>query len=76
MKIEQLTDQQCLDFFRELLATRIKLGTAYVADPETGVLTGQIILLTCGDITAQSLPEPLTYPLMPIINKDNNIMVN
>ena len=76
MKIKKLTDQQCLDFFQELLATRIKLGTAYVADPSNGVLTHQVILITAGDLKVQSAPEPLLYPLLPIINKDDNVTVN
>lgn len=76
MKIKKLTDQQCLDLFQELLATRIKLGTAYVADAETGVLTHQVILITSGDLKVQSKPEQLMYPLLPIINKDDNVTVN
>lgn len=73
MKIKKLTDQQCLDFFQELLATRVKLGTAYVADAETGVLTHQVILITAGDIKVQSAPEPLTVPLMPVVPKETTV---
>ena len=76
MKIKKLTDQQCLDFFQELLATRVKLGTAYVADPDTGVLTHQVLLITAGDIKVQSVPEPLAYPLMPIIDISDSVTVN
>lgn len=73
MKIKKLTDQQCLDFFQELLATRVKLGTAYVADAETGVLTHQVILVTIGDIRVESPPEPLIVPLMPVIPKEATV---
>ena len=73
MKIKKLTDQQCLDFFQELLATRVKLGTAYVADAETGVLTHQVILITAGDIKVQSSPEALAVPLMPVVPKEATV---
>lgn len=76
MKIKKMTDEKCLEVFQELLGSRVKIGTAYVGDPDTGVLTHQVLLITCGDLRVQSAPEPLAYPLLPIINKDDNITVN
>ena len=67
MKIKKMTNEQALNAFSELLATRIKLGTAYVSDPETGVLTHQLLLITCGDLKFQSSPEALVVPLMPVV---------
>ena len=73
MKIKKMTDEQCLETCQELLATRVRLGTAYIADPETGVLTHQLILITCGDIKVQSAPEPLMVPLMPVVPKEATV---
>lgn len=69
MKIKKMNDTQCLELFQELLATRVKMGTAYIADPETGVLTHQLLLITCGDLKFQSSPEALVVPLMPVVPK-------
>lgn len=76
MKIKKLNDKQCLELFQELLADRIKIGTAYVTDEQTGVLTHQVLIITAGDVKVQSAPEKLRYPLLPIINNDNNTTVN
>lgn len=73
MKIKKLNDKQCLEVFQELLATRVRLGTAYIADPESGVLTHQLLLITCGDIKVQSAPEPLVVPLMPVVPKEATV---
>lgn len=73
MKIKKMTDEQALAFFSELLATRVRLGTAYVSDPATGVLTHQLILITCGDLHVQSAPEPLVVPLMPVVPKEATV---
>ena len=73
MKIKKMTDEQALKTFSELLATRIKLGTAYVSDPETGVLTHQLLLITCGDLKLQSSPEALAVPLMPVVPKEATV---
>jgi hypothetical protein len=73
MKIKKMTDEQALAAFSELLATRVRLGTAYVSDPETGVLTHQLILITCGDLRVQSAPEPLVVPLMPVVPKEATV---
>lgn len=73
MKIKKMTDTQCLELFQELLASRVKMGTAYISNPETGILTHQLLLITCGDIKVQSAPEPLTVPLMPVIPADTTV---
>lgn len=73
MKIKKMTDAQCLATFSELLATRVRLGTAYVSDPETGVLTHQMLLITCGDQKLQSAPEALIVPLMPVVPKEATV---
>lgn len=73
MKIKKMNDMQCLEAFQELLATRIKLGTAYISDPESGVLTHQLLLITCGDIKVQSSPEPIVVPLMPVVPKNETV---
>ena len=73
MKIKKMTDEQCLSLFSELLATRVRLGTAYVSNPETGVLTHQLILINCGDLAVQSAPEPLAVPLMPVVPKEATV---
>lgn len=73
MKIKKMTDEQALAFFSELLATRVRLGTAYVSDPETGVLTHQLILITCGELAVQSSPEKLAVPLMPVVPKNETV---
>lgn len=73
MKIKKMTDEQALKAFSELLATRVKLGTAYVSDPETGVLTHQLLLITCGDLKLQSAPEALVVPLMPVVPKEATV---
>ena len=73
MKIKKMNDKQCLEAFQELLATRIKLGTAYISNPESGVLTHQLLLITCGDIKVQSSPEPLVVPLMPVVPSEATV---
>lgn len=73
MKIKKMTDAQALAAFSELLATRVRLGTAYVSDPETGVLTHQLLLITCGDLKLQSSPEALVVPLMPVVPKEATV---
>lgn len=73
MKIKKMTDAQALATFSELLATRVRLGTAYVSEPETGVLTHQLLLITCGDLKVQSAPEALVVPLMPVVPKEATV---
>lgn len=73
MKIKKMTDGQCMEIFQKLIASRVKLGTAYVSDPDTGVLTHQLLLITCGEISVQSSPEPLMYPLMPVVSPETTI---
>lgn len=72
-KIANMNNSQALKLFTELLATRVKMGTAYVSDPETGVLTHQLLLITCGDLKVQSAPEPLVVPLMPVVPKEATV---
>lgn len=64
-KIKNLNDKQALEAMVELLATKVKLGTAYVADPETGYYTHQFLVLSAGGVEAKSPPSPLPHPLMP-----------
>lgn len=66
MNLSDMTDEQCMDTFQEFLKERIKLGTAYVNDEETGLLTHQILVIECGDLRAQTPPEELSYPFKPI----------
>ena len=72
-KIKKLTDQQCIDLTLELIATRVKIGLAFVTDPETGILTHQVLVLTCGDSRLQSPPEEMAVPLMPVVPKKETI---
>jgi hypothetical protein len=66
MNLSEMTDEQCMDSFQEFLKERVKLGTAYVTDEETGLLTHQILVIEIGELMAQSTPEELTYPFQPI----------
>lgn len=62
-----MSDEKCLKLFGELLATRIQLGTAYISSKETGLLTHQLLVIKCGEMEVQSVPELLAVPLMPVI---------
>lgn len=75
LKIEEFTDEQCIELFQELLAKRIKLGTAYVQDPESGILTHQFLVMTCGEERLHSASEPLALPLMPVVAQ-NKVTIN
>lgn len=74
MNLSEMTDEQCMDTFQEFLKERIKLGTAYVTDEETGLLTHQILVIECGDFRAQSEPEQLTYPFQPIGYEETRVL--
>jgi hypothetical protein len=72
-KIKKMTDQQCMELVLELIATRVKIGLAFASDPETGILTHQILVLTCGETRMQSPPEKMLVPLMPVVPKNETI---
>lgn len=74
MNLSDMTDEQCMDTFQEFLKERIKLGTAYVNDEETGLLTHQILVIECGDLRAQSEPEQLSYPFKPIGYEETRVL--
>lgn len=67
--IENLTDEQALEVLKQLLASKLKIGMAYVPDPTTGVLTHQILMIKVGDLEMHSGPEKMEVPLMPVVTK-------
>lgn len=68
-----MTDTDCLGVMQELLASRVRVGTAYTQDFDTGVLTHQMLTLECGDLRAVSAPEPLIQQLMPVFEPQRTV---
>jgi hypothetical protein len=66
LNIEKLTDEECLALMLELLATRVKLGTAYIKDEASELLTHQVLLLHCGELKTQTAPNKLSVNLLPV----------
>jgi hypothetical protein len=74
--VAEMNDEQCLGLVQELLATRIKLGVAYLANQDTGILTHQIMTVECGDFQARSEPALMAFPLMPMVESAETRVIN
>jgi hypothetical protein len=64
LKIEKMSDEQCLEQFIKLLESRVSITTAFAQENETGILTHQYLKIECGEHTMVSQPELLDTPLM------------
>lgn len=77
MNVSEWSDEQCLEVIGELFAKRVQVGSAYVQDKETGILTHQIMVYECGDLRMRSAPSKLSQPFMPIVvEKETNETVH
>ncbi len=65
------SDNYALSIMNSLLAKKVKLGVAYIQDPDSGVLTHSFVVLSAGELKSSSDPEILPYPLMPVFNSSN-----
>lgn len=61
--IENWSDKDCLDLVIKLLENRVGVTTGFVPDEDTGILTHQILYISCGDLHTMSQPQPLAVPL-------------
>lgn len=76
MKLKKMNDEECLTKFLEFLNERVQLNTNFVQDPDTGLLTHQLIQITCGEFVTVSQPEPLEYPLRLATAEDFGLRLN
>lgn len=76
MNLNEMTDEQCMEVFQDLIRERIKLGTAYITDPATDLLTHQFLVIECGNLMAQSTPEKLSYHFQPVGYSPENRTIN
>jgi hypothetical protein len=75
-KIDKLTDKKCLEQFLEYLKERVKVGTAYIQDPETKFLTHQMLVFQCGDLETATAPDQLTSPFKIVGGEELGVAVN
>lgn len=76
MKIKKMNDEECLQKFLEFLNERVTLNTGFIADPDTGNITHQVIQISCGDYVTVSQPEPLDTMLRLATAEEQGITVN
>jgi len=57
------TDEECLKQILDLLESRVSIETSFVIDDDTGIVTHQVLKITCGEYVTVSHPEPLEVPL-------------
>lgn len=76
MKINKMSDEQCLNKFLEFLKERVILNTVFVVDPETDNLTHQILHITCGEYISVSDPEPLSNVLRFATGEEQGATIN
>lgn len=66
-QMENISDEQALIILQQLLATKLKIGMGYIPNPETGILTHQVLLIKVGELALESAPELLNVPFMPVV---------
>lgn len=76
MNLKKMTDEQCLTKFIKFLDDRVSIDTIFIQDPDSGVLTHQILKITCGEYATVSQPQPLEVPLTPATAQDVGATVN
>lgn len=75
MNIEELSDEQCLKTVIEFLENRVGISTGFVPR-EDGVLTHQVVQITCGEFVTVSTPQPLEVPLRFATAEEQGILLN
>lgn len=75
MKINKMTDEECLTKFLKFLEGRVAVDTVFVQD-DNGNLTHQILKITCGEYATVSQPEELAVPLRPATADELGATVN
>lgn len=64
--IKDMSDEDVLALFLEILSTRVGIETAFVPDEDTGDITHQIMQVSCGNYASYSQPEQLGVVLRPV----------
>jgi hypothetical protein len=76
MKIKKMSDEECLSKFVEFLEERISITTNFVVDPDTDLITHQLMVIKCGDLATMSHPEQLELPLRVATGTEIGATVN
>lgn len=76
LKIKKMSDEECLSKFIEMLEKRITINTGFVKDPDTEILTHQVLKISCGEYVTISEPEPLDVPLKLATAQEQGVTIN
>lgn len=71
-----LDDQSKLAFFLTCLQNGLEVRVGYNQDKETGLLTHQALLVTCGGLEAMSSPERLQNYFLPVPSNTEELISN
>jgi len=63
MTMKNKTDEECLQAVLNLLETRVSIETSFIINPDSNLITHQVLKITCGEYTTVSQPEPLEVPM-------------
>jgi hypothetical protein len=75
--INEMSDQEKLTTFLELIEAGVEINTAFVKEnEETDVFTHQLVRISCGDYNTLSQPEMLNTALVPASGAQLNQTVN
>ena len=59
---QEMSDQEILDFLRALFKDgRVFISSGFVVDPDTDMVTHEILNMTCGELTTSS--DPILLPI-------------
>lgn len=63
-KIDTWDDEDCLKAFIQFFP-RVEIGTEPIQDPNTGLITHQVMTIRCGEKGTFSAPLAFEWPLQP-----------
>lgn len=76
IELAPISDEEILKQLIDWMEDRVAISTGFIPDEDTGVLTHQILQITCGEYTTVSNPEPLAIPLRPVGGDELDVTIN
>lgn len=76
MKINKMSDEECLKKFLEFLETRVSITTGFIPDEQTGNITHQVLQITCGEFVSVSQPQLLSIKLRVATAEEQGELLN
>ena len=70
-----MSDEECLQTIIQFLEDRVSINTGFVANDE-GILTHQVLQITCGEYHTVSQPQPLDMPLVFATGEQQGVTIN